>query len=144
MFENMDEMLNNNSGLFDLTEADLLLPETIVFPKGELIEGTILDCHGIEKFGAIKLEVMLTNTDHKDKCHGLMINKPKLKDGKPIPSQKKTWVEFLLAFWTKEAITSGNVDFAAIVGKKIEYRAAEAREYNGKTYQSFYGFKVVE
>lgn len=149
MFENMDEMLNNNSDLFDLTAEDLVIPEKLQFPKGELIEGTVIDCATIEKFGAVKLSVILTNTEHADKCHEMLINKPKPgKDGKPHPTAKKIWVEFLLTFWTKEQILGAQtapLDMSQPVGKKISYRAGEARAAaNGNVYQSFFGFKIQE
>lgn len=141
MFDDAKDILNNNSDLFDLTEADLLLPERITFPKGELIEGTVLDCHAIDKIGAVKLEVMLSNTDHAGKLHEVLIKKPKAKDGKVNPTQKKFWVEFLLAFWTREQVLGNQVDMSQPVGKRISYRASEAREWEGNTYQDFFGFK---
>lgn len=144
MFENMDELMKNNSGLFDLSEDDLTIPERLSFPKNELIEGTIIDCHTIDKIGAVKVEVLLSNTDHATKCHELLVNKPKLKDGKINPIQKKQWVEFLLAFWSREDILAGKIDPTSLVGKKVSYRADEAREYNGKNYQSFSQYKVQE
>lgn len=145
MFENSDEMLNSNSSLFDLSESDLTLPEPLTFPKGEVIEGTVLDCSSIEKIGAVRLEVLVSNTDHAEKNHEFLVMKPKpsAKDGKINPTQKKFWVEFLLAFWSKENILANNVDLSSVVGKRITYQAAEAREHNGKTYQSFFGFKEI-
>lgn len=145
MFENSDEMLNSNSDLFDLTEADLLLPEQLTFPKNELIEGTVLDCQAMEKSSAVKMEVLLSNTDHAGKSHGFFINKPKQdKDGKINPTQKKVWVEFLLCFWTKEQVLKKEINLTDTVGKKISYRATEAREWQGKVYQNFNTFKVQE
>lgn len=144
MFEDNAAMLTNNSDLFDLTEADLTVPERLQFPKNELIEGTVIDCYAIDKIGAVKLEVLLNNTDHAGKCHEVLVNKPKVIDGKMNPTAKRMWTEFLLAFWSREQILARQVDMASPVGKKISYRAGELREYNGKQYQGFMTFKVQE
>lgn len=143
---NSDDLLGKNSDLFDLTEDDLIIPESILFPKSELIEGTVLDCHSVDKIGAVKLEVMLSNTDHAGKCHSLLVKKPRAnkETGVINPTAKKMWAEFLLAFWTREQILGKQVDMASVIGKRISYRAGASRDWEGKTYQDFNTFKVQE
>jgi hypothetical protein len=145
MFENADTFLNANAELFNgLSEADLMLPEKLVFLKNEIVEGTILDTSIIEKIGAVKMEVKVETGDHAGKLFELVQFKPKDKDGKMSPTQKKQWIEFLLAFFTKEEILGGKVDFNKFIGNKVQFKALEAREVNGKTYQNYANYKLIE
>jgi hypothetical protein len=145
MFENADTFLNANADLFNgLSESDLVFPERLVFLKGETVEGIILDTSIIEKIGAVKMEVKIETGDHTGKLFELTQFKPKDKDGKISPTQKKQWIEFLLAFFTKEEILGGKVDFNKFIGSKLQFKALEAREVNGKTYQNYVNFKLVE
>jgi hypothetical protein len=145
MFENADTFLNANSELFNgLSEADLMLPEKLIFLKGETVEGTILDASIIEKIGAVKLEVKVETGDHAGKLFELAQFKPKDKDGKFSPTAKKQWIEFLLAFFTKEEVLGGKVDFTKFIGSKVQFKAGEAREYNSKVYQNYSNYKLVE
>lgn len=145
MFANADAFLTANTDLFTgLSESDLMLPEKLVFLKNETVEGTILDAGYIEKIGAVKLEVKVESGDHAGKLHELTMFRPKEKDGKVSPNQKKNWVEFLLAFFDKQQILSGQADFTKYIGTKIQFKASEAKEYNGKVYQNYHSFKQVE
>jgi hypothetical protein len=148
MFDNADTFLTANNDLFEgLNESDLLLPEKLVFIKGEVVTTTILDASIInsEKFQGVKLELKIDSGDHKDKLHELVVAKPKPRDGKILPAQKKNWVEFLLAFFTKDDILAGKVDFNQFVGSKFEFTAGEARQVsNGKIYQNSNFFKLIK
>ena len=144
LFENADTFLNANSDLFTgLSEADLLIPEKLVFIKGEVITGTILDMSIIEKIGAIKVELKIESGDHAGKIHELTVFKPKEKDGKISAQSKKNWVEFLLALYTKEEILAGKIDMQKHIGATLEFKANEAKEYSGKIYQNYSNFKLV-
>jgi hypothetical protein len=145
MFENADTFLNANSELFTgLSESDLALPERLVFLKNEVVEGTVLDTSIIEKIGAVKLEVKIETGDHAGKLFELVQFKPKEREGKISPTQKKQWVEFLLAFFTKEEVLSGKVDFTKFIGSKLQFKAGEARDVGGKTYQNYNSYKLID
>lgn len=145
LFDNADTFLNANSDLFEgLTEADLLIPERLIFLKGEVVQGVVLDASIIEKIGAVKLEVKITGGEHEGKIHEVAVFKPKEKDGKISAGSKKSWVEFLLAFFTKEEILGKKVDFTKLIGQTIEFKAGEARSIGEKTYQNYNSYKLVE
>lgn len=144
LFDNAETFLNANSDLFEgLSEADLLIPEKMIFLKNEVVVGTVLDASIADKIGAIKLELKVETTDHAGKILEIAVFKPKAKDGKISPASKKSWVEFLLAFFTKEEILAGKVDFTKLTGQKIQFTAGEARENNGKTNQYYNNYKLV-
>ena len=144
MFENAETFLDNSTNLFaDLLEGDLVLPERLLFIKGERVEGTILDASIIEQIGAVKFEVMIQTGEHTGKLHELVNFKPRERDGKISPQSKKSWVEFLLAFFTKEEILGGKVDFTKHIGTRIEFISGEARSKGEKTYQNYHGYKIV-
>jgi hypothetical protein len=147
MFDNADTFLNANSDLFEgLNESDLMLPEKLIFFKGENVAATILDASIInsEKFQGVKLELKIESGDHTGKLHELVVGKPKPRDGRILPTQKKQWVEFLLAYFTKEDILANKVDFTKFIGSKLEFIAGEAKTSgNGKTYQNVSGYKLA-
>ena len=145
MFDQTDDFLTANSALFsDLTENDLLVPEKIVFLKDEVVVGEILDVAIIERIGAIKVELKLLSGEHLGKLFDYMVYRPKEREGKISPVQKRSWASFLLAFFTREEILSQKIDFNKFVGRHFRFKAALAREYNGKVYQEFYNPELIE
>jgi hypothetical protein len=138
-------MKGNTDSLFDgLTEDDLALPEKLVFLKGETVNAMIMDLSENSKFGFIKLEVKILSGDHEGKLTEMIFFKPKVTDGKMNGQSKKKFVDFLLAFWTKDEVLKGNVDLTRPISKKIQFTCGEAKEYKNKLQQDFYGIKIIE
>lgn len=144
ILDNADTFLNANSDLFnDLSESDLLISEKLVFIKGETVTGTIVDISVNDRIGMIKVELKVNTGDHAGKLHELVVFKPKANaEGKISPISKKQWVEFLLAFFTKEEILGGKTDFTKFTGSNLSFVAGEAKEYNGKPQQRYNSYKV--
>lgn len=140
-----ESMFGDEDSLFDdITEDDLLVPEQVIFAKNENVEGTILEISELAKSGLIRLTMKVNNTEHAGKVHELAMFKPKPnKEGKINPIKKKQFVNFLLAFFTKQQVLSKQVEWSQYVGRNLKFKTGEAREFNGRTYQDSYDFELV-
>jgi hypothetical protein len=147
MFDNADTFLNANSDLFEgLSENDLLVSERLIFTKGEVVQGTILDIGQIDTatFKAIKVEFKVETGDHAGKLHDLIIAKPSVNEnGQMNATAKKGWVDFLLALFTKEEILSKQIDLNKHIGARLEFTAGEARSKGERTYQNYNRYKLL-
>ena len=139
-----NEMLVDSDDFFDLGEDDFNLPERLIFLQGEVVQGKVMDASENKTLGAMGLTLKILTGDHEGSLHEMMIFKPKAKDGKVNPIAKKQFVQFLMALWTKEQILNKQVDINSVIGKKLQFKSGKAREYNGKLYQNYSDFKVVE
>ncbi len=132
--------------MFDgITADDLESPEKLVFTKGEDINGTILDTNEVTKHKAVILTLKLNNTEFVGKQFELWMGAPKKnKEGVISSFAKRSWTNFLLAFFTKEEILGGKADWSTVIGKSILFTAGEPKDYGEKIFQNFNGFNLVK
>ncbi len=142
-----ESMFDDGDSLFDdFTEDDLLVPEQVVFAQNEIVESTILEISEIKKSGLIRLTLKIDNTEHAGKVHELAMFKPKPSKttGNINPIKKKQFVQFLLAFFSKQQILSKDADWSQYVGQKLKFKAGKANDYNGRIYQDSFEFEVIK
>ncbi|WP_417353571.1 hypothetical protein [Flavobacterium alkalisoli] len=122
-------------GLDDIMDG---VPEEIEFTQNEKVVGTITDVKET-KSKDLMLDITITEGEHAGKITQTFIKKPN-KDSHV--NQKRDFMSFLLAFFTKEEIKTGQGNIESIVGKTVS-TTVKVREYNGNNIFDFKNWKIV-
>jgi len=96
----------------------------------------VMDVNELPDKNMLVLNTKVMTGEHEGKLMQIYLK----KINEP-PIAKEKWVRFLLAFWTKEQLTSKKAKMTDLISKRISVVAEMAREYNGNMYQDFRGWK---
>lgn len=120
---------------FNIDIAELESYEPLFFIAKTPVEMTILSATEQPKYGNVKLTCNVETGEHAGKHYELTIS------GNDAAPAKKRKAQFLLAFWSKEELTTGKASLDTLIGQRFQVRPeAPFQGKNGQTYQNFNGF----
>lgn len=121
--------------IFDFTEQELSSQEQLLFSAKEVVEFHCLDFNETRNQDLmLRCKVLTGKHTGREYTHFLQ-NKADNK------FQREKLMKFACAFWTKEELLGKEYQKAKLINRKFSAVAQEPREYNGRTFQEFGGWR---
>lgn len=113
--------------------------ENVVFGKDEVVSATVLSVKMDEKYKNVSMLCSITDGEHKGKQSEIVV-----ADKAEVPFLAGIARQFGKAFFTNEQLMRpAGIPCAELIGVSFQCRALEAREHNGRTYQTFTDYKKL-
>lgn len=120
---------------FEFSESNFDVTESPIWDAKDVVRFLITDFSENAANGTLAVRCKILNTKHEGRTFTHWI-----RNDDNEASQKQR-VQFSLAFWTKEELLDKTAQPSKLIGRCFTAQALQAREYNGKWYQSFIGWK---
>lgn len=119
---------------FNFTEAELIESAPIIFPAKEVVEFACLNFNETRR-GDLMLNCKVLTGAYAGRDFTPVI------DNREHPVSRKNKINFARAFWSEDELRSNTAQPARLINRRFSAVPLEAREHNGKQYQSFIGWK---
>lgn len=145
----VDAVKEEAASIFDegesvFTEDDFTIPERLVFVANTPVKALILEANKIAGKKAILLNVQIKDGEHEGKQFTTWQQHPTPNaSGTVNAGAKARFVQFCLAFFSKDELVKGTDDWTKYVARVISFIPAAPRTYSGKTYQDLGSFELL-
>lgn len=119
---------------FTVTAEDLAVPQSLTFTAGKPVRMMIKDYKEIAAKEMLVVDMRVLDGEHKDCIHQMFINK----------KGKRDFIKFVMTFWTREQLISGQNKPSEIIGKTVEVMFSVPKEVNGKFYQNLVSIVKID
>lgn len=116
------------------TDDDLDLPENLEFKDKEIVDLSFETVKELPEKEMYVITSKVLSGDHEGKKMNVIIQ------NRDNPMARENMVKFMLAFWSRDALKSGDYSADQLIGRRASM-SVRLSEKDGKTYQNFNNWK---